>query len=190
MHQLPEDAFLFLTVARFDFPKGYDILVKAISLSKQELSNRKAKFVFVGTGSQFAQIKQLAFQCSVNDLILFTGEVAPVTPIMRACDAFILPSRWEGLPLTLLEAGYLRLPVIASDTYGNREIIRHKQTGLLFRNEDAAQLSQLIQKVLEGKFNLSTFANNLYFLIRSKYDLKQNLSLLKQLYQEMCNPIS
>jgi glycosyltransferase involved in cell wall biosynthesis len=189
-YNLPQDAFLFLTVARFDFPKGYDILVEAISLLKAEMSIQNVKFVFVGAGSQFTQIKQLAIHFSVDDLILFTGEVAPVTSLMKACEAFILPSRWEGLPLTLLEAGYLRLPVIASDTYGNREIIRHEQTGLLFHNEDATQLSQLIQKILDGKFNLSAFANNLYSLIRSKYDLKQNLSLLKQLYQEMCNPVS
>ncbi len=189
LYELPEDGFLFLTVARFDFAKGYDILVKAISHFRKDPPNRKVMFVFVGGGRRFAQIKQLADQHGLGDLIKFTGEIVPVDPLMKACNVFVLASRWEGLPLTLLEAGLNRMPVIASDTYGIREIIRHGKTGLLFPNGDIGALSNLLLQTAEGKHNLPLLAENLFNLVRTEYGLKKNLEKVRDLYYEMSKPV-
>ncbi|MCB0294672.1 MAG: glycosyltransferase, partial [Calditrichaeota bacterium] len=71
-------------------------------------------------------IQALAEALGVSDLVRFTGSRDDVYRFMKACDLLLLPSRWEGLPITLLEAAVCRLPMLVSDTYGNREIVTHR----------------------------------------------------------------
>jgi glycosyltransferase involved in cell wall biosynthesis len=129
---LPRDRLLFVTVARFNFQKGYDILIRAIAMVKDVVKAYGGRFVFVGDGPEFEKMKQLGQSLGVFEDIVFLGARNDVYDILRAADVCLLPSRWEGLPIVLLETGLLKVPVIASDTYGNREIIG-KKTGFFLR---------------------------------------------------------
>ena len=183
-HQLglPVDDFLFITVARFDFQKGYDILINAVSIIKDTLKNTDCHFIFVGDGSEFGAMKQLSERLSVSRYIRFLGARSDVYDIMRAGDVFLLPSRWEGLPIVLLETGLLKLPVIASDTYGNREILG-ESSGILFKNRDTRELAGVIKDVLENKYDLPTYAGNLYKEVQDNYNLGKMLFGLKEIYR-------
>jgi len=178
---LPDDDFLFITVARFDFQKGYDILINTLSIIKDTLKNTNCRFIFVGDGTELQAMKQLSERLSVSQYIRFLGARTDVYDILRAGDVFLLPSRWEGLPIVLLETGLLKLPVIASDTYGNREIL--KQTnGILFKNRDTRELARVIKDVLENKYDLTAYAENMYNEIQANYNLEKMLSGLKEIY--------
>ncbi|MGD2087082.1 MAG: glycosyltransferase family 4 protein [Candidatus Aminicenantes bacterium] len=178
---LPADDFLFITVARFDFQKGYDILINALSIIKDTLKNTNCCFIFVGDGTEFEAMKQLSERLSVSQYIRFLGARSDVYDILRAGDVFLLPSRWEGLPIVLLETGLLKLPVIASDTYGNREIL--KQTnGILFKNRAPRELAGVIMDVLENKYDLPAYAENLFKEVQANYNLQKMLSGLKEVY--------
>jgi len=181
---LPPDAFLFVTVARFNFQKGYDILLRAISRVKDLLRGRTCCFVFVGDGEEFEEMKGLARELSVSEFVLFFGMRTDVYDILRVGDVFLLPSRWEGLPIVLLEAGLLGVPVIASDTYGNREIIGERN-GILFRNLDVEALSGVIMDVLDGRYDLSACSRNLYNEVQSNYSLDKMISGLRNLYRSV-----
>ncbi|NIM14907.1 MAG: glycosyltransferase [Candidatus Aminicenantes bacterium] len=180
---LPEDDFLFITVARFDFQKGYDILIKAIAKIKDTLERTKSncRFVFVGDGSEYEDMKVLSQCLLVSQYILFLGARTDVYDILKAGDVFLLPSRWEGLPIVLLETGLLKVPVIASDTYGNREVIK-EGNGILFKNLDVEALAQIIMEVLQNKYDLAAFAENLYKEIQTNYSLEKMLSGLREIY--------
>jgi glycosyltransferase involved in cell wall biosynthesis len=178
---LPVDDFLFITVARFDFQKGYDILINALSSIKDTLNKTNCRFIFIGDGTEFETMKQLSERLSVSQYIRFLGARTDVYDFLRAGDVFLLPSRWEGLPIVLLETGLLKLPVIASNTYGNREIL--KQTnGILFKNRDTRELAKVIKDVLEKKYDLPAYAENLFKEVQSNYNLQKMLSGLKELY--------
>jgi glycosyltransferase involved in cell wall biosynthesis len=179
--ELPADDFLFITVARFDFQKGYDILINAVSIIKDTLNNTKCSFIFVGDGSEFEAMKQLSERLSVSQYIRFLGARTDVYDILRAGDVFLLPSRWEGLPIVLLETGLLKLPVIASDTYGNREILK-QINGILFKNRDSQELAGVIMDVLENKYDLTPYAENLFKEVQANYNLQKMLSGLKEIY--------
>jgi glycosyltransferase involved in cell wall biosynthesis len=180
---LPEDGFLFITAARFDFQKGYDILIKAIAKIKDTLERTETdcRFVFVGDGSEYEDMKVLSRCLSVSRYILFLGARTDVYDILKAGDVFLLPSRWEGLPIVLLETGLLNVPVIASDTYGNREVIK-EGNGILFKNLDVDALAQVIMDVLQNKYDLAGFAKNLYQEIQTNYSLDTMLSGLREIY--------
>ena len=175
------DGFLFVTVARFNFQKGYDILIKSISLVKDTIKKHKCRFIFVGDGSEFEKMKLLSQTLLVSEYITFLGARTDVYDILRAGDVCLLPSRWEGLPIVLLETGLLKIPEIASDTYGNREIIK-KNHGILFKNLDTEALAKVIQDVLDNKYDLDVYSENLYKEIQMNYNLEKMLTGLRDIY--------
>jgi glycosyltransferase involved in cell wall biosynthesis len=179
---LPPDIPLFLTVARFDFQKGYDILLRTISMIKDEIHARKIKFVFVGHGKLFNEMKQMAAGLEINDLIIFMGARNDVYRLMRACDLFILPSRWEGLPIVLIEAGLCKLPIIASDTYGNREVVKDRVNGLLFRNKDSEGLANVLMQVMKKRDSIEPIRDRAYTAFKTKYDIGLMVSKLQDIY--------
>jgi glycosyltransferase involved in cell wall biosynthesis len=180
---VPPGSFLFITVARFNFQKGYDILIKAIAQIKHilEKSERPIRFLFAGDGPQFDQMKALSERLTVSRYIRFMGSRNDVYDILRASNVCLLSSRWEGLPIVLLETGLLKVPVIASDTYGNREIIG-QNNGLLFKNLDIDALAQVIIEVLDQKHDLKQLAENMYQEVLSNYSLEKMLIGLKEMY--------
>lgn len=179
---LPLEDFLFVTVARFHFQKGYDILIKAIALAKEKIRERRVRFVLVGDGPEFEQMKRLSRELGVFPFIMFLGARTDVYEILKAGDVFLLPSRWEGLPIVLLEAGLLKVPVVASDTYGNREII-HKDSGILFNNLSSGALAGVIRDVLDNKYDLDSYSENLYNGVLADYNLEKMLAGLRKVYE-------
>ena len=179
---LPPHAFLFITVARFNFQKGYDILIRAIARVRDILQERNVRFVFVGDGEEFQAMKDLSRELFVSGYIHFLGARTGVYDILRCGDVFLLPSRWEGLPIVLLETGLLKLPVIVSDTYGNREIVGNAN-GILFKNLSEKALAEVILKVLDGKFDIEALSENLYREIKLNYSLERMLAGLRMIYE-------
>jgi glycosyltransferase involved in cell wall biosynthesis len=181
---LPPDFFLFVTVARFDFQKGYDFLVRSIASMRAFIKQQKVGFVFVGDGPEMQPTKLLAEELRVLPFVFFLGERTDVPTVMKAGDVFLLPSRWEGLPIVLLECGLLRVPVIASDTYGNREIIG-KENGVLFENLNGSALANAIKKSVSGDYDFKLYTANLYEEVRKNYNLDKMLSGLNKIYTSL-----
>lgn len=178
---LPGKEFLFITVARFNFQKGYDILFRALAGLKEILEKNPCRFVLVGDGPEFEAMKQLGRELDIDKYVMYLGARSDVYDILRAGDAFLLPSRWEGLPIVLIEAGLMKLPVVASSTYGNREIIG-QDCGVLFENLNSGALASAIKDVLAKTHDLSTFGENLYREVQANYSLDTMLSGLRDIY--------
>ncbi len=179
---LDEKTFTCLTIARFDFPKGYDILVDAIQQIVRKPLPAPLCFLFVGDGELLATVRREVHRKGLDKWVKFLGRREDIDQLFRAADLFILPSRWEGLPLTILEAGAHRTPVLASDAWGIREIIRHGQNGLLFANQSAPELAGLLEKILEGVFDLDQLAVRLNQTVREQYSLAGMLEKLERIY--------
>ena len=81
--------------------------------------------------------------------VTFFGESANVAPIMQASDIFVLPSVSEGLANVFLESMASALPVIATETSGNCEILKHNETALLFEEDNIQELTDSILKLLD-----------------------------------------
>jgi len=182
---LPREDFLFLTVARFNFQKGYDILVEAVELIKDYLKNKKVKFILVGSGKELENIKKLVQKKDIDKYFVFAGNRQDVHLFLKAVNCYILPSRWEGLPIALIEAGYAKLPVIASNTYGNREVIDDKRTGVLFTNESPYDLSLKIRDFMENYDEALIYGLKLYSKVKKEYSLEKMVRELRNLYEEL-----
>ncbi len=117
---IAEDVPVVLTVARFTPQKGHGVLVQAMVQVAQRVP--RALFILVGDGPDKAAIEALA-TTSVLENVLFLGRRPDVPDLLAAADLFVLPSLFEGLPLVVLEAMALELPVVATRVGGTVEAL-------------------------------------------------------------------
>lgn len=129
---------------RLAHQKGFDLLVRAHALALA--SGAPAHTVVVlGDGPDRARLQQLAQELGVQDSVRFPGHVANPHAVVARADGFVLPSRWEGLPLALLEALCCGTPCIAADCVsGPNEVLDGGAFGRLVPVEDAQALAAAI----------------------------------------------
>lgn len=139
-------AYAFVSIARFDFQKGQDVLLRAIAKAQQELRSRGRRTLLIGGGETLAAMRRLAEELGIGDLVTFAGEVRGASRCLDRGRVLIAPSRWEGFPLLLCEAGLRRKYVIASDCPGNRDVVVDGRSGRLFPVEDADALADLLRQ--------------------------------------------
>ena len=136
-----QDEFAFVCIARFDFQKGQDLLVKAIALAQDALRRDGMRTLAIGAGATFDEVRRMAEREGVADLVEFAGEIPGAGAYMTCGRTLVSPSRWEGMPYLLLEAAARNRSVIATDCPGNREALAGHPDATLVKNNDAAALA-------------------------------------------------
>lgn len=121
-----EDEFLWLAAGRLDPVKDYPTLLRAMV----DVAG-PARLVIAGTGPLENEQHCLSKALSLVTRVRFLGFEPEIRRWMQAADGFVLSSRWEGLPMALLEAAACALPAVATDVPGTREVVVDGQTGLL-----------------------------------------------------------
>ena len=136
-------------VARFSQPKGQGDVIKSLfSLKESEI---KVLVDFVGDGLELDGVRQLVDRLSLSDQVRFLGSLTHVEELLPAYDGFLLISRWEGFPISILEAMRAELPVIASDVGGVCEEVIHGKTGLLVLRDSVDDLSEKLRYAAEHR---------------------------------------
>jgi glycosyltransferase involved in cell wall biosynthesis len=133
---------IILTVARLDRQKGHCYLLQAAARIPDAL------FVFVGDGPERPSLEIQARELGLSDRVIFLGYRHDVIDLLASCNLFVLPSLYEGFPLSILEAMAAGKPVIASAIAGNDEVIIDGQTGLLVPPADPIALAHAIETLL------------------------------------------
>ncbi len=153
-HALPEKdlarPFKILHVSRFDKKQKNSLFVYdiALELQKKELLSQ-CIFILVGDGEELAPLQQKIESAGLGHYFEVQGKQESVTPFYQEAHCLLSTSRWEGLPLAVLEAQAWGVPAVVSNVVGNREAIKDKTTGLLFpinKAEDAATSMETILK--------------------------------------------
>ena len=123
------DEILVLAVANLRAEKGYDVLLQAARiLADQDLPIRIAA---VGRGPLQAELNERHVALGLGDRFIFLGQRDDVLRLMTGADVFVLASHHEGLPVTLMEAMSVGLPVVATAVGGVPQFVTDSQEGLL-----------------------------------------------------------
>lgn len=138
-----------VAVGRLDFQKGFDLLLEAHAmLRRRGVDHRLA---IAGEGPSRRDLEQKASNLGVADSVVLPGFLKNPYPLMQAARVFVLPSRFEGFPMVLLEALALGIPVVSTDcAAGPREILAGGRFGRLVPPEDPVALAEAIQEALDG----------------------------------------
>ncbi|WP_148288480.1 GNAT family N-acetyltransferase [Ilumatobacter nonamiensis] len=140
------DEFVVGTVANFRPQKDYpNLLAAARLLAEWEVPVR---IVAVGQGPQEAEVRAIHERYGLGDRVILTGFRPDATRVMGACDAFMLASQWEGLPVAVMEAVALGLPLVATEVGGLAEEFSDGVDALLVPPRDSTALADAIGKLV------------------------------------------
>lgn len=138
---------VIIAMGRLTWIKGFDVLIKAFSRVVKEM---EARLIILGEGSERAALEGLSAELGLTNRISFAGFQNNPYPFLSNADIFVISSRYEGLPMAVLEAMACGLPVIAADCRsGPREILQYGKCGLLFPVGDEIALSEGMLKLLK-----------------------------------------
>lgn len=141
-----EDKKLIGFTGRLNTPKGLDVLLDAwVDVVK---TYPEVHLALIGDGPLKAELQAQAADLEIQSSITFCGYRSDVPGILKSLDAYAQPSRWEAFGLSMAEAMSARLPVVASDIPGIREVVVHNSTGILVPPEDPVLLAQAICALL------------------------------------------
>lgn len=131
--------FVVLTAARLHPQKGHTYLLSAAAQVPD------ATFVFAGDGPLRSALEAQARELGVADRCVFLGQRADVPDLLAVADLVVLPSLFEGLPVSVLEAMAAERPVVATAIGGTDEAVTSGQTGLLVPPRDPGALAAAIR---------------------------------------------
>jgi glycosyltransferase involved in cell wall biosynthesis len=134
-----------LTCARLEPQKGLDVLLRAAAELPEPV------FVIAGEGSQRTALEAQAAALGLGDRVIFAGLRHDVPELLGACDAFVLPSLYEGTSLALLEAMAAGKAIVSTEIGGTNELIVQGDSGLLVPAGDASALASAVRRVLEDE---------------------------------------
>lgn len=166
-----------LFVGRLEKVKGVDILLKAV-----KKLNGNYKTVIVGDGSERKNLECLANELELNDNVSFTGIRYDVIDFMCRAKVFVLPSRWEGIPLTLLEAMSLGLPVIATKVGGNTELINSNENGVLVEPDNIREFVDNIKLLMGNTFLRDQLGDKAKKKLAEKFSIDAHVDKLINIY--------
>jgi glycosyltransferase involved in cell wall biosynthesis len=143
----PEDAPVVLFVGSLSPEKRLDRLLRIVEQVRRHLP--PVCLWLVGDGPLRAALEQQVRALSLEDCVRFIGVQDRVTPYMRAADVVVLTSDTEGMPGVVLEAGWLRRPVVATRVGGVSECVVNGETGLLVEPDDESGFAQALGDLLQ-----------------------------------------
>ncbi|MBL7130167.1 MAG: glycosyltransferase family 4 protein [Candidatus Omnitrophica bacterium] len=157
--------------------------IKAASLVKR--SNPRVQFLLVGDGILRKRAECLVNKLNLREDFILTGWRRDIPEIMSCLDILVLSSLWEGQPLVFLEAMYSRLPIVAYNVDGAKEVVKDGINGFLVAPGDFSGLASRVNDLLKNRRLLKEMGENGFNLaMNNGYHIERMAADLDKLY---CN---
>jgi glycosyltransferase involved in cell wall biosynthesis len=162
-----------------DKQKGLSTLLTAAALVPE------AFFVLVGEGPERAFLEAQCQVLGLEQRVMFAGFRQDIPAWLGHCNLFVLPSLYEGMPLSLLEAMAAGKPVIASAILGNNEAVTHAETGWLVPPGDSESLAKAIRLFLADQALAQRLALAGQTRARKDFSSEAMVQQVEQVYDEL-----
>lgn len=168
--------FVMGHVGRFNYQKNHPFLLEVFEQVGK--LNIEAYLLLVGTGPDYDKVKDLISEHPYKDRIILYGETNNVQDLYCAMDVFVLPSRYEGLGIVLLEAQISGLPCVVSDVI-SREVELGGNISFLALTASKEQWAETIVRA-NGNDRIEFYA--CYIKEIERYDIRNNVKEIEKLY--------
>ena len=171
------------TVGNLRREKNQALLIRAVAMLKDW--GRPCKAVIVGDGPCRKELEELAATLGAGEEIIFLGTRNDVPSLYAAFDMYCLSSRFEGLPLTLLEAMSASLPVIGTEVMGIAEVVSHNHNGLLVPDDSCPHLAAAITVLQNDAPLRQRISENGHRFVKDNYLLESSVNRYKELFTSL-----
>ncbi len=173
-----------LCTGRLEEQKGHRYLIGALKVMNPEI-RRRLKMFLAGEGSLRPSLMRMAGEAGVHENLVFLGHVPEVPEYLALCDFFVLPSLWEGLPLSVLEAYSQERPVLATDIPGTRESVQIGVTGFLVPPADENALALGLERCVRDAQGLRAMGRAAAQWWAREFSFERMIEGYRKLYREM-----
>ena len=177
-YRISEDDILIGIVGRISEQKDPISSIRSFKIVNESYPN--TYIMFVGSGELEGQVKAYAEDYNINDKVIITGWDENVEKYIPAFDIAMLPSKWEGFGLAIIEYMACDKPIIASELGGIKDIIVDGKNGLLVKSNNQEDLSKKIIELIENKKLRNKLVNN-----NKEYKFKYNIDNVVEKHVEI-----
>lgn len=172
-----KDEILIGHVGRFEYQKNHEFLLRVFKLFCE--SNVEGKLLLIGKGSKMDEIQKMAKDLGIYDRVIFYGHSNNVEALLQAMDIFLLPSRFEGLPIVGVEAQAAGLPIIFSSNITLEaklaSNVKYLPIDSCYIGEWESNIEELIKRNLDRSLGYT-------LLKEKKFDISDTINELTKLY--------
>jgi glycosyltransferase involved in cell wall biosynthesis len=170
-------------IGRLEPQKGHAYLLEAWPAVTREFP--QARLLVVGDGSLRAVLERRAHDLRVAASVMFTGYRNDMPLVLDAVDIVALPSIYEGMPLSAIEASAMARPVVATCVDGTPEVIRDGRTGRLVPARDAAALARAILGLLRDPEGAQRMGKAGRDYVLHRFDLDTQVRATARVYRAL-----
>ncbi len=168
-YHIADNEIVIGVVGRLTEQKDPITMIKAFELVHKE--NKNTRLMYVGSGELEENVKQYAKEKNILDKIIITGWVDNVEKYIPAFDIAVLPSKWEGFGLVLIEYMACDKPIIATNVGGISDIIENCKNGMLCNAQDYKAIGKTIINLIKNE-NLKRQIISRNKVYKEKYDIQ------------------
>lgn len=181
----PEESFIIGMVARITEQKSPKTFIEIAGVVAQKIPN--ARFLMVGDGEQRAMIESMINDYNLQDKVFITGWVREPLKYIAQFDVALLTSNWEGFGLVIPEYMLYKVPVIASNVGGIKNIIKNEETGILIDNLNVDEFVNRILEVYKNEKLRNVMVEQAYQMTISRFDFYRNIREHIVVFEELIN---
>jgi len=177
---LPEGNFVIGGVGRLVAQKNFSLFLEVAATVIK--SHPEVNFLIAGSGPLEGELHRQVQALGLTGKVFFSGHVTDRLALFHALDALLMPSIFEGTPMTLLEAMASGLPVVASSVDGIGEVCTHGVDALLVRQGDGKGFLHALQRILDDDTLGKRLGANARQTILARYEIRMLTRKIEDLY--------
>jgi glycosyltransferase involved in cell wall biosynthesis len=178
-----EDGFMILASGRLAPQKGVEYLVRAAPRIRDEVPG--ARIVIAGDGPLEQRLSRLAVELGVEETVRFLGFRSDVAELLGACDLVVLPSLWEGLSISLLEAMAAAKPIVTTALGSNREVTDDGRAARLVPAKDVDGLAAAVMALAGSPSEREELGRTAQQIQRERYTIRRMLDAYLVEYERL-----
>ncbi len=183
---LKADDFIIGITGRLEDQKGHIYLLQGSRNLQQTIPEHKV--LIVGDGALEEGLKEECRKLGIENNVLFLGFRENIEDFYNLFDVFCLPSKFEGLPLSVVEAMSCAKPVVCSDIPNNREIIENNVDGILVPVGHHEGIAEAINTIYKSPDQARVMGTKARKKVLKKFDFGKNLKAIEALYVQLSRP--
>ena len=169
---------LIVNLSRFNYQKNPEEIIKISERVPNSL------FCIIGDGEHFSKIKKILQEKKFKNIYL-PGFIEKTNDIVNICDIYLSTSRWEGMPLSIIEAMSLKKPIIATNVIGNIDLIKNNKNGFLYKLGHIDMAASLIERMVSKKNLMKSMGIESGRLQKKSFSIDQMVSKIDVIYKEL-----
>jgi glycosyltransferase involved in cell wall biosynthesis len=179
---LPEGAPVVGSIGRLGRQKGYDVFLRAARLIRDRRPD--AHFLLVGKGPYEEPLQALARELALDDCFHFAGERDDVLDLFSLLDVFVLSSRWEAMPYSLLEAMGSGAAIVLTRIAGLETVVDNGRAGVIIPPEDPEALARAVLSLLDDPARRAALGRAAREIVSKRYRLSDSIRRIEEVYFE------